>query len=200
MTTTTIARGAPASAPPSPGSTVDERQLDEVVGTVADGRARWAATPVRDRIALLDRILDDTLAAAPDWVADACRAKGIAPGTPPVGEEWHSGPALLARNARLFRDSLRDIERTGRPQLPGKLRSGPDGRVVAPVVPTGIYDRLVYPSTTAEVWMPPGRSAEQVLEQQAWAYHEPAPGPVVELVLGAGNIASLAPRHSKISG
>ena len=130
MTTTTIARGAPASAPPSPGSTVDERQLDEVVGTVSDGRARWAATPVRDRIALLDRILDDTLAAAPDWVADACRAKGIAPGTPPVGEEWHSGPALLARNARLFRDSLRDIERTGRPQLPGKLRSGPDGRVV----------------------------------------------------------------------
>src|SRR5437899_6023393 len=32
----TIARGAPASAPPSPGSTVDERQLDEVVGTVSD--------------------------------------------------------------------------------------------------------------------------------------------------------------------
>ena len=73
-------------------------------------------------IALLDRVIDDTLAAGAAWVEEAARQKGIPAGTPAVGEEWHSGPALLARNARLFRDSLRDIERTGRPQLPGKLR------------------------------------------------------------------------------
>src|SRR5439155_3896692 len=125
---------------------------------------------------------------------DACRAKGLAAGTSEAGEEWHSGPALLARNARLLRDSLRDIEREGRPQLPAPLTAGADGRVIARVFPVSVYDRLRSPGITGEVWMPPGRSADAVLASQAWAYQEPRPEPVVELVLGAGNIASLAPR------
>jgi acyl-CoA reductase-like NAD-dependent aldehyde dehydrogenase len=194
MATFTVARGAPASAPPSPDSVVDSHRLDEIVGSVFAARDRWARTTVPERIALLERILDDTVAAAPDWVADACRAKGIPGGTPASGEEWHSGPALLARNARLLRDSLRDIERAGRPELPRPLATGPDGRVVARVFPGDAYDRLLFPGTTADVWMPPGRSADEVLARQAWAYRDPRPEPVVELVLGAGNIASLAPR------
>ena len=85
-----------------------------------------------ERIGLLERVIADTLAAAPDWIADACRAKGIAPGTSAVGEEWIN-LAIAVRNARLLRDSLRDIARGGRPRLPGPLAAGPGGRVVAPV-------------------------------------------------------------------
>jgi hypothetical protein len=98
------------------------------------------------------------------------------------------------RNARLLRNSLRDIEREGRPRLPGAPSPGPDGRVVVPVFPPDRYDRALFPATRAEVWMLPGRSAEEVLAQQAWAYRELRPEPVVELVLGAGNVSSLAPR------
>src|SRR5881275_3058126 len=128
MTTSTVVRGAPASAPPDPSASFDQQAVDA-------GRERWARTTAAERSALLERVIDDTLAAAADWVADAAAAKGIAPGTPPVGEEWHSGPALVARSARLLRDSLRDIERGGRPSLPGALRDGPGGRVIAPVFP-----------------------------------------------------------------
>ena len=138
-------------------------------------------------------MIADTLAAAADWVADACRAKGIEPGTPAVGEEWHN-LAIVVRNARLLRESLRDIARDGRPKLPGPLASGPGGRVVAPVFPPSAYDRMLFPGTSAEVWMPPGRTAAEVSGQQAWAYREPRPEPVVELVLGAGNVSSIAPR------
>lgn len=42
--------------------------------------------------------------------------------------------------------------------------------------------------------MPPGRTAAEVTSEQAWAYREPRPEPVVELVLGAGNVSSIAPR------
>ena len=156
-------------------------------------RERWASTSVAERIGLLDRVIADTLAAAPDWVADACRAKGIAPGTPAVGEEWIN-LAIVVRNARLLRESLRDIGRDGRPRLPGPLGSGPEGRVVAPVFPAGVYDRMLFPATTGEIWLPPGRTAGEVSGQQAWAYREPRPEPVVELVLGAGNVSSIAPR------
>jgi hypothetical protein len=53
---------------------------------------------------------------------------------------------------------------------------------------------MLYPATRAEVWLPPGRSAAEVTGQQAWAYREPRPDPVVELVLGAGNVSPIAPR------
>src|SRR5437764_1242231 len=98
MTTSTVVRGAPASAPPDPSASFDQQALDEAVAAVDAGRERWARTTAAERITLLERVIDDTLAAAADWVADAAAAKGIAPGTPPVGEEWHSGPALVARS------------------------------------------------------------------------------------------------------
>src|SRR2546421_441596 len=121
MATVTVARGAPASAPPRPDAVVDRQGLDETVGSVHTARE-------------------------------------------------------------------------GRPQLPSPLTAGADGRVIARVFPVSVYDRLLSPGITGEVWMPPGRSADEVLASQAWAYQEPRPEPVVELVLGAGNIASLAPR------
>jgi acyl-CoA reductase-like NAD-dependent aldehyde dehydrogenase len=187
------ARGAPASAPPSATAVVDREGLGEAVGAVAASRERWANTSVAERIGLLERVITDALAAAPDWIADACRAKGIEPGTPAVGEEWiHL--AMVVRNARLLRESLRDIARDGRPKLPGPLGSGPGNRVVAPVFPPSAYDRAPFPGTSAEVWLPPGRTAAEVRGQQAWAYREPRPEPVVELVLGAGNVSSIAPR------
>ncbi len=106
----TIARGALAPAPPSAIATLDKDGLGEAVPTVAGSRGRWANTSVAERTELLEPVIADTLAAAPDWIADACQAKGIAPGTPAVGAEWiHL--AIVLRNARLLRDSLRDIAR-----------------------------------------------------------------------------------------
>ena len=192
MTTFAIRRGAPASTPPSPAAEIDREALDAAVAAVADSRARWAETSAGERAALLDRVIADTLAAGEDWNADACRAKGIAPDSPPAGEEWQNF-GLVVRNARLLRDSLRDIERDGRPCLPAPPTAGPDGRMVVRVFPPSTYDRALFAGTTAEVWMPKGLSAADVVAQQAWAYRE-RPEPAVGLVLGAGNVSSMAPR------
>ena len=92
-------RGAPASVPPPATAVVDRECLDAAVASVAASRERWANTSVGERVGLLERVITDTLAAAPDWIADACRHKGIAPGTPAVGEEWIN-LAIAVRNAR----------------------------------------------------------------------------------------------------
>jgi acyl-CoA reductase-like NAD-dependent aldehyde dehydrogenase len=189
----TIARGASTSPPPSPTAVVDKEGLGEAVAAVVGSRERWANTSVAERIGLLERVIADTVAAAPEWVADAYRAKGIAPGTAAVGEEWHH-VAIVVRNARLLCESLREIGRGGHPKLPGPLASGPGDRVLASVFPASVYDRMLFPGTRAEVWMPPGRTAAEVMREQAWAYREPRPEPLVELVLGAGNLSSIAPR------
>src|SRR5947209_7478486 len=65
---------------------------------------------------------------------------------------------------------------------------------VVAVFPADFYDRLLFPQSSAEVWMPAGRSADEVIAQQAWAYRGDGQSPVLELVLGAGNVACLAPR------
>ena len=138
-------------------------------------------------------MIADTLAAAPDWIADACRAKGIAPGTPPVGEEWiHL--AIVVRNAPVVaRQPARHRARSAS-EATGRARSGPEERVVAPVFPASPYDRMLFPGTRAEVWMPPGRTARRGERAAGVGVPRAAPEPVVELVLGAGNVSSIAPR------
>src|SRR5690348_9820170 len=155
MATFTVSRGAPASAPPRPDAVVDTAHLDDAVRTVAGNRELWARTSPAQRADLLDRVVADTFAAGANWVADATRAKGIPSGSPAIGEEWHSGPALVARMARLLAASLRDIDSNGAPQLPSGMKDGPGNRIVVPAFPSGTYDRLVSPSTTGDVWMPP---------------------------------------------
>src|SRR5438552_1663899 len=68
----------------------------------------------------------------------------------------------------------------------------------APPRPDAIVDRQGLDETVGSVHAARERwartSVPEGLASQAWAYQEPRPEPVVELVLGAGNIASLAPR------
>lgn len=189
------ARGSAPAAQPAAGPT-DVDALDRAVEDVA-GRARWwAGTRPADRAALLDRVLADTVAAAEDWLDDACRAKGLGRRTPAAGEELLSGVLPFVRLARLLRDSLLDIERTGRPRFPGPVRPAPGDRLAFGVFPADGYDRLLYQGYRAEVWMPPGRSRAEVEAGQAAAYRDPAAAEGVAVVLGAGNVASLGPRDA----
>jgi acyl-CoA reductase-like NAD-dependent aldehyde dehydrogenase len=78
------------------------------------------------------------------------------------------------------------------PRIPGPVTVLPDGRVAARVVPADIYDRLLFPRVSAEVWMQPGVELEDLAATQAIAYRSPDQGGVC-LVLGGGNVTSIAP-------
>jgi aldehyde dehydrogenase (NAD(P)+) len=59
--------------------------------------------------------------------------------------------------------------------------------------PGDIYDSLLLNGYTAEVWMEPGLAPDELYGTMGTFYDEPAPSGAVSLVLGAGNIASIAP-------
>ncbi len=172
----------------------DTAPLDAAVADVARHAGAWASTGASARADLLDRVLDDTLAAAAGWSADANRAKGIDPSSAAAGEEMLSGVITFVRMARLLRDSLRDIAATGRPRYPGPVTEVPGGRLAVGVFPVSPYDRVLNARTTAEVWMEPGVDRAAVDAGQAAAYRDPEAAKGVALVLGAGNVASLGPR------
>ncbi len=166
--------------------------LDVAVADVRASAASWVAAPTAERVRLLDEVLHATLAVADRWTRLACEHEGLDPAAPESAEEAIVGPYIFTRGARLLRNALRDIERHGCPRIPGGTRRLADGRVVARVMPAGLIDRVTYLGTTADVWMTPGRTPEDVEAAMAGAYRTPPP-PRVCLVLGAGNASSIGP-------
>lgn len=172
-----------------PPSSVEE--MDAAVADLQAARQSWAATSIEQRIAYLDGIIARTSAIAERWVRRACEAKGISFDAPVSGEEWHGGPVLMIRNARLLRDSLADVAALGSPRFPGPVTTR-KGQTVVGVFPTDIFDKLLWTGLSGEIWMEPGVPPEGVADTQAVAYQPGhVPEPRVSLVLGAGNVASI---------
>jgi aldehyde dehydrogenase family protein len=158
--------------------------LDQLVDELDRRKDDWVRVPIERRAELLRTCMQGVLAVADAWVASAAAAKGFDAGGTLAGEEWLSGPMVTLRYLRLLADAL---ERGARP-TPRALRPGPQGQVVAQVFPYDGYDRVLYSGIAAEVWIEPGQ-----LPTQGRVYRERPASGQVGLVLGAGNVASIAP-------
>src|SRR5215469_3497809 len=91
--TTATQHGSPQfPAAVSPSAASDQAALDAAVRDLQAHKDAWVAVSVRERIALVDRLIHDYLAITDRWVAACLAAKGIAPGSPIAGEEWGAGP------------------------------------------------------------------------------------------------------------
>jgi acyl-CoA reductase-like NAD-dependent aldehyde dehydrogenase len=188
-------RGAVAPTSDSPDDAdFDDTILDEVVSEVASHAVAWSRTSPKERATLLARVVEDTAAVADEWNEAACVAKGYDVQSPEGGEEILSGVTTFVRMAQALRHSMLDLERVGRPRYPGPVRHKPGNRIAVQVLPADAFDRLFYAGVTAEVWMEPGVTEDDVQSGQAPAYRSPSEYEGVSLVLGAGNVASLGPR------
>src|SRR6266567_2638449 len=188
-----IQRGSP-QFPTVAGSIAASTQetTDTAIQTLQTHKDAWVAVPISERITILDTLIIDFAAIAPRWVATCHQAKGLATDTP-NGEEWTMGPAPLLKNLCQLRQSLVDISTLGHPKIPGPVTKRPDGQVVAQVFPQTTYDRLFFMGVTAEIWMEPGVTVEELPKTQAVAYQDKKHEGKVALILGAGNVSSIGP-------
>jgi hypothetical protein len=129
--------------------------LDRAVRDLGHGAARWSATPLAERIALLDRLMPRVLAEAGPMVAAASAAKGYPAGSPWAAEDWASGPWAIAQNVAACRHALRRIE-AGQDPLPGRAAGERGGRTIVEVFPAATWDRLLLNGFRAQVRMLPG--------------------------------------------
>ena len=180
---------------PVPESALSDHDLDDVVEGLAQRASQWAATSARERRRLVERALGDLHREAPAGSEDACRAKGLARGAAEEAEELLAGVTMLARLLEEYRRALLDIERVGRPRYAGPVRQREGGRLSVQVTPGRFLDRILFTRDRAEVWMAPGVDEARLRARQAWAYRDPRPAGLA-LVLGAGNVASLAPKDA----
>ena len=191
---TSVQAGTSAQASAGAVAPLDTTALDTLVEDVAVHATSWAKTDATRRADLLQQVITDTIAAEDDWLAAACAAKGLAPGTTEAGEELFAGVGTFVRMARLLHDAFRDIAKDGKPAFAGPVREEADGRLRVRVFPSSAFDRITFPQTTAEIWMQPGVTRESLVSGQAAAYADPDAHAGTALVLAAGNVASLGPR------
>jgi acyl-CoA reductase-like NAD-dependent aldehyde dehydrogenase len=168
-------------------------EMDAAVAALQESKGAWTTVTVAERREILAELKARFLGVAERWAALGIEAEGLDPSHPGSGEEALVGPYFILRNLRLLRESLLDIETHGRPRIPGSVRTRPDGQAVARIFPIDLYDRTFYAGVTADVWMEPGVSAQEVPKTQAVAYHAAVRQGRVALVLGAGNVSSIGP-------
>jgi aldehyde dehydrogenase (NAD(P)+) len=161
---------------------------------LAEHKQAWAKLPVAQKIELLSAVKRETAKVAEAWVAAAVAAKGIPADSALAGEEWSSGPWATLYGLSQAIHTLGDIERHGRPRVPkGAVRRARNGQTVVDVFPSSLYDKLLLSGVAGEVWMEPDVTPENLEQHMAGFYRTPNPVGKVALVLGAGNIASIAP-------
>ena len=167
--------------------------LDDALERLDRTKQQWAQTPAVERLAILARVKDDLNRVAQRWAETAARQKGLAVDSPQAGEEWISGPYALLAYCNALMQTLSKV--AGKKHLEGlKLRELPNGQLAVRVIPHSLWDRLLLPGVSAEVWMQPGVTSANLAQHTAAgsASARPATGKVA-LVLGAGNIAAIAP-------
>ncbi|MEO6057773.1 MAG: aldehyde dehydrogenase [Gemmatimonadales bacterium] len=163
-----------------------------MIARLRDRSTAFARLSLGDRIALARGMQAGFLRVAKDSVAAACAAKGIRPGTPQEGEEWATGPWCVVRQLRLVIESLDAIERTGTTPV-GPLGRTADGRLTVRVFPAGRVDAVLFSGITAEVHLETGWEEGRLHDARAGFYRRPHHDGRVALVLGAGNLAGIAP-------
>lgn len=167
--------------------------IDRDLETLDASKEAWARLPIEYKIDMLEGIKRSVHGLAPQWAQTAARAKGIAPGSPLEGEEWITGPWGVLHGLTCYIRTLRGIAKTGVSPVPRAHRRA-DGRTVVKVFPrTIIPDFVLGSGVSAEVWMQRGVDPEDVPREAASFYRQVHPEGRVSLVLGAGNIAAIAP-------
>ncbi|MFF3734837.1 aldehyde dehydrogenase family protein [Streptomyces sp. NPDC002476] len=169
-----------------PGTVV----MDEAVHALRRHARSWAATPLEERIALLERLVPRILGVASDMVAVAARAKGYAPDSPWAAEDWAGGPWALLQGVNSRLEVLRRIAK-GRDPVESHAVRIRDGRIAVDVFPATGWDRVLLNGHRAEVRMQEGATPESVRAGAAKEYRGGASPPGVALVLGGGNVASV---------
>jgi acyl-CoA reductase-like NAD-dependent aldehyde dehydrogenase len=175
-------------------STLDTVALDVAVADLRAGQPSWAALPLAEKIALLDGLRPKILAEAESMVAEAARHKGLPISSPWSAEDWAGVPWALLQGVRTLLLTLRRVEAGEPPIALSRTRTEGDGRTVVEVFPATLDDKLLLSGYSAQVWMRDGVSREQAVASAASMYRGKGyPHAGVSLVLGAGNVGSIAP-------
>jgi len=172
---------------------IDTASLDEAIAELAEGARRWTELPVIRRAARFEETHAAIASVGRQWAETAARIKGLDPTSRYATEEWMSGPYAALAAADAYAQTLRRIATFGTPLYGARIKPAPGDRLAVRVLPTSLKQWVLFNGFGAEVWMPPGVDEMTVRWEAGLSAVRPGECGGVGLVLGAGNISSIAP-------
>ncbi|BBY54645.1 aldehyde dehydrogenase [Mycobacterium koreense] len=170
-----------------------QHRIDQALDELGAGERAWAAQSLSGRRDLLDQVRRRTVEHGAAWIEAAGAIKGLAADSPLVGEEWLSGPYALAAAAGAYAESLAKLA-DGKSPLDGvDITTTPGGQTAVTVLPASVFDHLLLSGFSAQVWLQPGVDRDRAVAAAGLAQRDPGRTQGIGVVLGAGNIFSIAP-------
>ncbi len=166
--------------------------VDRAIAELVEGEKNWGVLPLAQRRSMLREVRKRVGAYAHEWVAAAARIKRLPADSPLVGEEWLSGPYPLAAALGVLESSLEALD-AGRSPVQSARFGEVNGQTTVQVLPLSAWDTVLMSGFSAEVWLQPGVSRAAATANAGLAQQNPNDTQGVGVVLGAGNIMSIAP-------
>lgn len=167
--------------------------LDETIQRLAKAQPTWASRSFASKASDLDAVFARASEGAAKWVELAIQAKGVPVGSAGEGEEWVTGPWALLAALKAYARTLRALAAGDSPIPPTHVRTRHNGQVAIQAFPITAWDGLLLNGYHAEVWLRPDVDADAIDAHVANNLKRGAVPEGIALVLGAGNIASIAP-------
>jgi hypothetical protein len=181
MNSSTIARSSPSDP------MVAQRLVEDFVSHASQP----SKCSLARRVELCQQTIETVCRVAERWAMLGAEAKGCGDRPEIVAEELLSGPVVVVRFLRLAKSTLQQIERHGKPSLPGKPVVHPSGRIDVPIVPTrGLFDSLAFLGLRGVVRMQAGVSLDDIHGDKVDLARSDDFAKI-SAVLGAGNVSSV---------
>jgi aldehyde dehydrogenase (NAD(P)+) len=169
------------------------QHLDTAIDDLQASKARWARLPLADKLSYVDGLRAATYEHSRRWVEHAVKAKGLTMTSAISGEEWIAGPFGVIDALNSLEATLTRVANSTDVLEGHTVRTRPSGQVVVDVMPATTVEKLLFSGSRAEVWMDPVITIDNIRDHVAELYSNEQPEGAVCAVMGAGNVASIAP-------
>ncbi|MCW2515824.1 MAG: hypothetical protein JWR11_4866 [Mycobacterium sp.] len=175
------------------GKSATEADIDAALADLIEGEARWADVTLSGRASLLKQVSTLMITHADEWVATAAAIKGLDARSPLLGEEWTSGPYPIVAACTALSATLEKLAMGQSPLADAHFGTAPGNRTTVQVLPLNFFDKLLLNGFSAQVWLKPGIDQAAAKRTAGLAQLDPRHTHGVGVVLGAGNVTSIAP-------
>ncbi len=175
-------------------STIEPTSAQAAQRAVAELRehaAEWANWSVEEKVVMLRELVSRADDQAAWWVETAAKGKQLEPGSVWVAEEWVSGPWAFIEWCQAAIETLNAIREGQLPHWP-PVRASSRGIAIVRVFPASRWDAILLNGVSAEVHMQEGVTPQNLGDHVGAFYAQEDPPGTVAVVLGAGNITSIA--------
>jgi acyl-CoA reductase-like NAD-dependent aldehyde dehydrogenase len=169
------------------------QHIDIAINELQACKARWARLPLSDKLVYVNGLRAATYEHSRRWVELAVKAKGLTMTSAISGEEWIAGPFGVIDALNSLEVTLTRVANNTDVLAGHTVRTRRSGQAVVDVMPATTVEKLLFSGSRAEVWMDPTITIDNIRDHVAEFYSEEQPEGAVCAVMGAGNVASIAP-------